>query len=464
MTQLQSAKLAELKTGLKGELVAPGDAGYDEARTIWNAMIDRRPGADRALRRRRRRRPRRELRARQRLLVLAVRGGGHNIAGNAVCDGGLMIDLSRDEVGARRSRRRGAPRSSPAPRSPTSTAETQALRAGHAARHQLDHRRRRPHAGRRLRLAQPQVRPDHRQPESAPTSSPPTASVLRASASENPDLFWALRGGGGNFGVVTSFEFRLHPVGPRGAVRAHRLSVRAGRSGAATTTATSPQQAPDELTVWVVLRKAPPLPFLPAEVHGKEVVVLAVCYAATRSRASSCVAAAARASARRSASTSASSRTPAGSRPSIRCSTPGARNYWKSHDFTTLDDGAVRRTVIDAIAHAADAAVRDLHRPASAARPTAVQRRIATAYAAPRRAVRDERARALGRAGRRRARASPGRATSSRRSAPYATGGVYVNFMTDDEGDRVRAAPTAPNYARLAEREAAATTRTTCSA
>src|SRR6185503_7962344 len=93
-----------------------------------------------------------------------------------------------------------------------------------------------------------------------------------------PDLFWALQGGGGNFGVVTRFELRLHPVGPdllSGLIvyplEAARSALRQYREFAL--------KAPDELTVWVILRKAPPLPFLPTEVHGKEVLVFAVCYA-----------------------------------------------------------------------------------------------------------------------------------------------------------------------------------------
>ena len=103
-------------------------------------------------------------------------------------------------------------------------------------------------------------------------------ALVQASAAENPDLFWAIRGGGGNFGVVTSFEFKLHPVGPdltSGLIvhpfaRARELLAGYRKVAAA---------APDELTIWVVLRKAPPLPFLPAEVHGKEILVFAVCYA-----------------------------------------------------------------------------------------------------------------------------------------------------------------------------------------
>ena len=102
--------------------------------------------------------------------------------------------------------------------------------------------------------------------------------LLRASDTENEDLFWGLRGGGGNLGVVTSFTFRLFPVGPEvlaGLIvypfdRAAEV-LRQYRSFVA--------GAPDALTVWIVLRKAPPLPFLPPEVHGKEVVIFPLFYA-----------------------------------------------------------------------------------------------------------------------------------------------------------------------------------------
>src|SRR5204863_10187818 len=105
-----------------------------------------------------------------------------------------------------------------------------------------------------------------------------SGEVVRAIAKEHPDLFWALRGGGGNFGVVTRFEFRLHPVGPNllSGLVVYPLDeaapvLRRYREFALA--------APDDLTVWVVVRNAPPLPFLPSEVHGKGVVVLAMLYA-----------------------------------------------------------------------------------------------------------------------------------------------------------------------------------------
>ena len=107
--------------------------------------------------------------------------------------------------------------------------------------------------------------------------------LVRASEAENPDLFWAIRGGGGNFGIVTSFEFRLHALGPdvmSGLIvyplsQAADLLKRYREIMAA---------APDELTCWFVLRTAPPLPFLPQEVHGTGIIAFAACYAGSDGR------------------------------------------------------------------------------------------------------------------------------------------------------------------------------------
>ena len=142
-----------------------------------------------------------------------MRGGGHNIAGNAVCDGGLVIDLSpmkavAVDAAARTARVEGGATLADFDRA------TQAHGLADAARHQLDHRRRRADAGRRLRLAQPQVRPDDRQPARGRGRHGRRRAGRGPAPTEHPDLFWAIRGGGGNFGVVTAFEFRLHPVGP----------------------------------------------------------------------------------------------------------------------------------------------------------------------------------------------------------------------------------------------------------
>ena len=160
---LPDQQLAELKASFGDRLVTPGSRGYDEARTIWNGMIHRRPAliarcetaaeVQQAVR----------VAAASNLLV-SIKGGGHNIAGNALCHDGLMIDLSpmkRVVVdAAARTARVAAWRHARGARRRDAGA-----RPRRAARHQLHHRRRRPDARRRLRLADPQVRLHGRQPD-----------------------------------------------------------------------------------------------------------------------------------------------------------------------------------------------------------------------------------------------------------------------------------------------------------
>src|ERR687891_300254 len=206
-------KLAEeLRPRLRGPLLLPGDAAYDEARSIWNAMIDRRPAmiarclgvADVVTC---------VNFARERGLILSIKGGGHNISGLAVCDGGLMLDMLR---------MRGVWVD---PTTRTARAQAGCL-LGDVDRETQVHglaavlgfisntgiagltlgggfgylTRRFGWTSDNL-LSVETVTGDGR--------------VVRASEKENSDLFWGLRGGGGNFGVVTSFEYKLHPVGPQ---------------------------------------------------------------------------------------------------------------------------------------------------------------------------------------------------------------------------------------------------------
>ena len=160
---LGSETVTAFRQTVRGDVCLPQEAGYDEARTIWNAMINRRPGA--VVRCRGAADIIRAVRfAREHGLLLAVRGGGHNIAGNAVCEGGLLIDLSLmrsvrvDPYSPHCSRRAG--------RHPRRFRQRGAgLRARHSARHQLDDRRGGTHPRRRVWLAQPQIRTYRRQPD-----------------------------------------------------------------------------------------------------------------------------------------------------------------------------------------------------------------------------------------------------------------------------------------------------------
>jgi FAD/FMN-containing dehydrogenase len=215
--------LAALKGKLRGLAALPGEDGYDAARTIWNAMVDRRPGivtrclgaADviEAVKL-----------ARVHDLLVAVRAGGHNIAGNAVCDGGLLIDLSlmksvRVDPASRTARvepgatladfdREAQAFGLATPLGINSTTGVAGLTLG---------------GGFGWTTRKFGLTIDNLLSADVVTSD---GKFMRASETEHPDLFWALRGGGGNFGVVTSFEFRLHPLGPQVWSGACRASVR----------------------------------------------------------------------------------------------------------------------------------------------------------------------------------------------------------------------------------------------
>jgi len=273
-TTIEDGAIKALTKNLRGRFVRPGSQDYDQARTIWNAMIDRRPAAVircqstddivQAVRF-----------AAQHKLVLAVRGGGHNIAGNAVCDGGLMIDLSlmrtvrvdpakrtaHVEPGATLADLDGAAQAAglATPLGINSTTGVAGLTLGGGFGW----------LSRKLGLSI-----DNLISAEVVTAA---GDLVKTSGTGNSDLFWGIRGGGGNFGVVTSFEFRLHPVGPQvlsgmiiHPLEAARDVLHYYRDFLPTT--------PQEFVCWFVMRKAPPLPFLPPEWHGREILALAVCY------------------------------------------------------------------------------------------------------------------------------------------------------------------------------------------
>src|SRR5262245_31244729 len=260
--------------GFRGRLISSGHADYDNARAVWNSAIDRRPRliarcigpADvvAAVRF-----------ARDHDLEIAIRGGGHNVAGTAVCDEGIVIDLSAMRaVRVDRTHR---------------TAWVQ----GGALWGDVDHETQ-AHAlattggivshtgvagltlggGVGWLMRKDGLTIDNLLAVDIVTAD---AELLHASEDEHPDLFWALRGGGGNFGVVTSFEFRLHAVGPtvlagpifwdasdaREVLRVYRDFIR---------------DAPDELGTVVRFGAAPPLPVIPKELHWRPVVMVGACY------------------------------------------------------------------------------------------------------------------------------------------------------------------------------------------
>ena len=264
-----------LEEAFHGELIRPGDARYDAVRAVWNGMIDKRPAivarctgvhdVIAALRY-----------ARGNALPVAVRGGGHNVAGSAVCDGGLVIDLSamkavhvdpvrrtaRVQGGAtwRDFDREAQVFGLAAPGGLISSTGVAGLTLGGGFGW----------LSRAYGLASDNV--------VSMELVDATGRVVTASAGEHTDLFWGLRGGGGNFGVVTSFEFALHPVGPIvfGGVAFHRADrvselLRTYRDATAA--------LPDAVTSALIFLTGPPAPFLPPELHGAPLVALAALYA-----------------------------------------------------------------------------------------------------------------------------------------------------------------------------------------
>ena len=270
---LDDADVADLTRYFRGELIRRDDPSYDSARRIWNGAIDRYPalvarctGAADVIAAVRF--------AREHELTVAVRGGGHNVAGTAVCDDGVVIDLSPmkgmwvDPVAR-------TARAQPGLLWGEFDHETQ--RFGLATTGGIV-----THTGvagltlggglgwlmRRYGLTC-----DNLLSADVVTAD---GELVRASTEENADLFWGLRGGGGNFGIVTSFEYRLHPVGPTvlaGAI----LHPAAKASEVLHFYRQYIASVPDELMTIVALRKAPQ--DLPAEIRGQPVVIVAVCYA-----------------------------------------------------------------------------------------------------------------------------------------------------------------------------------------
>jgi len=423
----------------------PGEPGYDEARTIWNAMVDRKPAAivraagaaDVLLTVRF---------AREHKLLLAIRGGGHNIAGNAVCDGGLMLDLSRmksvrvDPV-ARTARvepgvilgefdREAQAFGLATPLGINSTTGVAGFTLGGGFGW----------TSRKLGLTV-----DNLLAVDVVTAD---GKLVHANEKENADLFWAVRGGGGNFGVVTSFEYRLHPVGPEvlAGLIVHPFSqAKEVLDGYRRFVAS----APDEVTAWVVLRKAPPLPFLPPEVHGQEIVVLAVCAIGDMQKAEKAVAPL-RALGKPIADVVGPTPFAGWQTAFDPLLTPGARNYWKSHDFKKLDDGFIQ-VVLDAVGKLPTPECEIFIGNLGAA----VNRVAANATAYPHRDVEF----VMNVHTRWRDPAQDQACIAWARqvfdaATPFATGGVYVNFMPEDEMQRVQKGAYGPNFERLAKLKA----------
>lgn len=436
---------AEDLAGIRGRIVGPRDDDFDEVRAIWNAMIDRRPGliiqatgtAD--------------VQAAVRLankhdLLISVRGGGHNIAGSATCDGGLMIDLSNMRAvrvfpeESRVSVQGGALLGDmdhetaafglAVPSGINSTTGVGGLALGGGFGWLS---RKYCHAADNI-IGMDVVTPD--------------GSATRASETENPDLFWALRGGSGNFGVVTCFDFRCHPIPPQmlTGLLVHPIEDATEVMAEYDRVARS---LPDEAVCWGVARKAPPLPFVKESDHGRLVFIMAMTYVGDPAEGEK-VMAPLQAIGNPIAQAVGPAPFTAWQAAFDPLLTPGARNYWKSHDLMELngqviarviaainklpDDqceiffgqvgGAAGRVAVDAIAfpHRAHSYTMNVHaRWSDPAKDDACIGWARDVYSS---------------------------------IAPYSTGGVYVNFIPDEEPDRT-VGPFGANEARLQKIKAA---------
>ena len=262
--------VSDFRKLIEGPVILPGEPEYDDARAIWNGMFDKKPAiivrclqandVSQSVKY-----------ARENQLLIAVKGGGHNSAGNAVCDDGIMIDLSLMQQVDVDPEDRTVKVEGGCLLGAVDEATQEyglAVSAGIIS-----------HTGvggltlgggfgwisRKYGLSVDNLL--------AVTMVTADGSIVRASSVENSDLFWAIRGGGGNFGIVTTFEFRAANIGTevytgpvvkrfedlKEYIRFHRDYVR---------------KLPDEMTVWMVVRHAPPLPFIPEEYHGKLVVLI----------------------------------------------------------------------------------------------------------------------------------------------------------------------------------------------
>jgi FAD/FMN-containing dehydrogenase len=429
--------------GFRGELIAPGDSSYDDARQIWNGAIDRRPGliarcasaADVAAAVRF---------ARERELPVAVRGGGHGVAGHAVCDDGLVVDLcpmksiavdpqartARAEAGVLWGELDGA-----------AQAHGLATVGGIVTHTGISGLTLGGGIGWLMRKHGATV--DNLRSAEVVTAD---GETLTASEDERPELLWGLRGGGGNFGVVTSFEYRLHAVGPTvlaGPIY-HGLddapqALRFYRDFIA--------DSPDELTTIVRLGRAPALPFLPEHVHGRPVVTIACCWAGDPQSGESALR-----PLRSFGNPLADALAPRAYSELQRMFDPGVPHgwhyYWKSWELPPLADAA-----IDALVEQAGRLTSPRSYIIVFQLGGAVGRVPADATAfGQRHAGHDVNINAVWLADD----PDPDRHVQWTREAyaalePFSSGRTYVNFIGDEGRDRVRAAYGEEKYARLVE-------------
>lgn len=441
MENLIEESAGALKDKIKGKIVLPSDAEYNETRKIWNAMIDKKPAVivqcadsndvshaiDFAV---------------KNGFEICVRGAGHNIAGNCICDNGLMIDFSKMKSVRIEPNKKLAyvqPGATLADFDEAAQAHGLATPTGINSTTGIAGLTLGGGIGWLTRLYGMTV-------DSLVSAEVITADgkKLKASENENPDLFWAVRGGGGNFGVVTEFVFKLYPIGPeifaglivfpfdqaKQVLRKYRDLVKT---------------ASMESNIWSVIRKAPPLPFLPENIHGKEVVVFPIFHLGDSKEANKLV------DSVRGFGNPVGEHV--GNMPYVNWQkafdpllAPGSRNYWKTHNFKELSDEALDTMIeyggklptpqceifigllegksnnipSDAMAYGN----RDLNF-------------ILNVHGRWEDFSEDNKCISWAR-------------EFFKASEPFASGGAYINFMTEDEGERVNSAY-GKNYNRLVQ-------------
>jgi FAD/FMN-containing dehydrogenase len=431
MTTISNGKIEQLRSKVKGQIVLPNDPSYDEVRTIWNAMIDRRPAVIVQIEEAADVSPAIAF-ARENGIEISIRGAGHNIAGNSLSDNGLVIDFSTMKnvrVDTEKRRAYVEPGATlgdfdkavqahglATPVGINSTTGIAGLTLG---------------GGFGWLTRKYGMTIDNLVSADVITAD---GNKLTVSEKENADLFWAIRGGGGNFGIVVQFEFELYPVGPE--ILAGLIVFPLDQAKQVLTKYREyVESIPEELNVWIVLRKAPPLPFLPEAVHGKEVVVLAVFYAGDVAEGEKLI------------EPLRSFGDPygihIGAQPYVDWQqafdpllTPGARNYWKSHNFINLNDDALDSMIEYAgklpspqceIFIALISGISNRVAANAMAYGNRDAKFVLNVHGRWDEAADDETCIAWAR-------------EFFKASAPYASAGAYVNFMTEDEGDRVAAA------------------------
>jgi FAD/FMN-containing dehydrogenase len=432
--------MAALRDRFRGRLTTPVDAGYDTARALWNGAIDRHPAliarctdtADVTA----------ALRAGlEQGLPIAVRGGGHGVAGTASCDNGLVLDLSAmtavrvDPAGTTAEAQAGAlwgefdASTQAHGLATTGGIVTHTGIAGLTLGGGLGWLMRRHGLTCDNLLAAELVDADGR--------------LHHVDADRDPELLWALRGGGGNFGVVTRFRYRLHPVGPtvlagpilypadqaRDVLDCYRELI---------------AHAPDELGTVVNLRYAPPLPIFPPHLHGQPVIGIVVCWSGELARGERVLA-----PLRRDVQPLVDLAAPKpylAHQATFDPTVPhGRRYYWKSEYLSKLDDEAIRVLLDHAWASNSPMSYTIVFHLGGAVARTDPS---TAAFSG----------RHVGHAVNINAEASHADEYTTQRTwartfwqalRPHSAG-VYVNFLGDEGPDRVRAAYSAATYARLA--------------